>query len=385
MLWWIATVAAREPVSREWAYAAGDVVNVRAGAGEHARLVARVPIGTRFDVEEEGDTWTRVAVADRPAEHAVVGWVRNDLLLEHLGSPEQLLDRAKATEDPAVATLWADRAAALDPWNPSVVAARGEPRGPVWIAQCDGERAWLVGKASPRDMTVGSASTGADGRYLSLAEHDALARALGTVAWYQGWGRYPGRFVTPFVAPINAIDDDEGGDGWVSTAHLDAGTPAEVVIGACSPYERGQVFTTAPLVPIATTPGGAGSMARALRVAETGEGAVSGVVTRAGPAGGAEVAVLREATMDSCGGDAEVGTGVFYSWVAADGTVTAPFVVGFGGDVGEGTGLADWYTWRGLPVGFIFGTGLESVTSVIRVDRQGQGHVDHLPFRYFGC
>lgn len=385
MPWWILTAAAMEPAPREWAYAIGDVVNVRAEASDHARLVARAPIGTSFLVEDRGDAWTRVSASGRPADHAIVGWVRNDLLVDHVGSPEQLLDLANAADDPAMAEVWADRAAALDPWNPSVVAARGEPRGPVWIAQCDGERAWLVGKADPRDLHVKSAVTGPDGLYLSVAEQERVARSLGTAPWYQGRGRYPGRFITPFVAPINAIDDAEGGDGWVSTATLDEGTPAEVVIGACSAYERGQVFTTAPLVPAETKPGGAESLARALRVAERGTGAVSGVVTRAGPAGGTEVAVLREATMDSCGGDAEVGTGVFYSWVAADGAVTAPFVVSFSGDVGKGTGLADWYTWRGLPVGFLFGSDLESITSVVRVDREGHGQVDHLVFRYFGC
>lgn len=385
MPWWILTAAAMEPAPREWTYAAGDVVNVREQPSDRARLVVRAPIGTSFLVEDKGESWTRVSVWGRPAEHALVGWVRNDLLVDRLGNAEQLLDRAQATDDPAAAKLWADRAAALDPWNPSVVAYRGEPRGPVWIAQCDGERAWLVGKADPRDMRVQSATTGQDGLYASVAQQETLARALGTAVWYQGRGRDPGRFITPFVAPLNAIDDQEGGDGWVSTATLDEGTPAEVVIGACAANERGRVFTTAPLVPAETKPGGTESLARGLRVAEAGTGAVSGVVTRVGLAGGTEVAVLREATMDSCGGDAEVGTGVFYSWVAADGAVTAPFVVGFTGDVGEGTGLADWYTWRGLPVGFIFGTDLEAITSVVRVDRQGHGHVDHLVFRYFGC
>lgn len=385
MLWLIPMVAAEDVISRDWTVAIGDVVNMRSAPGERARLVAQVPIGTTFFVEEQGAEWTRVEVVDRPAEHALVGWVRNDLLTNRLGSAETLVDKAKATDDPAESKMWLDRARAADPWNGTVVRELGEPSGPIWIGQCDGERVWLVGRANPRDLSVQSAMTGPDGLYLPLEQHEKIARSLGTVAWYQGGGRYPGRFITPFVAPINAIDDTEASDAWSNAAELGDGVQVEVVVGACDPYERGQVYTTAPLEPLSSVPAGFAGVRNALAVAARSAGEVSGVVARLGPTGGTEIALMRQATMDSCGGDGEVGMGTFWTWAAADGVATEPFIVNFDGDVGTGTGLAAWYAWRGVPVGFVYGSGMESVTSVIRLDDEGHGRVEHLAFRYFGC
>lgn len=376
--------------------ASGDIVNLRARPGEDARIVARLPIGTTLEAEGEGrtqasmpgqrDGWVRVSVVGRPEAHALVGWVREDLVEQRLGDGDELLRRAANATNPEEAQHWRDRAAALDPWNAAVVAERGEPAGPVWIGQCDGSRVWLVARADPRTFRVTAASVGPDEQFLTLEAQERIRSGLATAAWYAGGEvGQSGRFATPFLAPITAMEED-GGDGWSAGASSGSGGPWEVVLGGCWAAERGQIFATGPLEPLVTTPAGGVHLQRAVDVATQSGAVLMGVAARSGPRAGTEVAVLQEAGMPSCtDGDSEVGTGTFYTWVAPDGVRTEPFVVNFTRDVATGTGLASWFSWQGSPVGFILGSDMEAVTTVIRLDEAGHAVIDHIPFRYFGC
>ena len=372
-MWWIPCAEAADL----WVY--GDVVNLRERPDEGARSVGRMPIGTKLEPIRTTEGWVEVRVTERPEPHAIIGWIRDDLVTDTPLTVKALL--AKADADPVDRARWLDRAAALDPWDEAVIEAAGDPTGPIWIAQCDGARIWLVGKADPRTFLVSAPFLDAQGELRSADPVGATIREVAPLTWYiNGWTWPRGTLATPYAAPFNAIEDNPN-DGW-GPREAPASGEVSIVLGACEPPLVGATFTTAPLTQHPTTPAGGAALKAALKEADA---SVVGAVAHRGPRGGVEVATLRWMIRPSCTDGSDYDTGAVYVWTAADGVATEPFTVNFEDDLRPGTGTAAWYTWRGIHVGFLYGAWLDAVTSVIRLDAAGHGTLTHLPFRYLGC
>jgi hypothetical protein len=329
---WIAFAAAFEHV-----YTAGDIVNLREDASTDARVLARLPSGTSLAADDITEEWVHVSVTARPPEHPLVGWIRADLVAEAL------------------------------PPAPT-------PAASPWLAQCDGRRAWLVGRVSGgRFLDV---SLGADGDFPSDAVLDERLREVAVQHWYTAEGQLePGSFVTPFRVSEAAIFEG-GGDGWVPGDTEAAERRTAIALGGCS--LRGQVYASAPIAAVATRPAGAADLRRIL---PTVPDDVSGIVAVHGPAGGTEIVTFAETDVPNCGDEAVRDMGAFWSWIAADGTRSEPFLVGMGHEAR----LAGWMTIAGVTLGVVYSEDMTATSSVIEVDRAGGATVTHVVLRQFGC
>lgn len=353
-------------------YALGDVVRLRAAPDTHAEVTARAPIGTPLEVHGSRGAWLQVTVADRPPAHALTGWVRSDLVAADPITLDGLLDRASGPEG----AVWHDRAAAFDPGDPRVIAARGAP-SEVWLAQCHAGRVWGLGVSDAAGFHDGALDRAGD----AVPEATLRTRAaqLGAVAWYTEEGRTaPGRFAAPFLVPRTDIFESDG-TPWSPGAS--ESPPDAVVLGPCRPDEEDRVFATMPLraLPVATP---RPAVAPAL---PDGVGPVAAALVRDAPDGGREARIEAETGIPSCGGDEGRGQGLFWAWADPGAPTPAPLFVEMTPDGRADRAFARWFAVNGQHVGFVSGHGLTTITFVVRAGPGGAADVTPVVIRMYGC
>lgn len=349
-MWWIDAAEAATM------FAAGDVVVVRARPDAHAAVAARVGIDTALEVDGWDGDWVQVHVAGRPETARVGGWVRREALAAAPATVDELLDRA--ARDPG--GPWLARARALDPGDPRVGAADA----PLWLAQCFGERVWLLGVVDGgafRDASMTGDTALAD------ADADLRLAWLAPQAWYTAEGRAtPGRFAAPFRTTRTDIFESDGTPWAAGTVE---GPRDATALGACTPAEHLTVFATRPLARVAPGP------VVAARAPAEFRGAVPLAAWRRTADAAVERQIILDAPVPSCS-DGDNGHGPAIFWQLDRGE-SIFLEMGTGGRDG---GWAQWFDVGGARIGVATGMGLTAMSFVVAA-----GAVTPVVIREYGC
>ena len=235
MVWMMALALAGGPDVGSLQHVQGSLVTLRDAPDGAA--VGMLRIGSEVEVTDRRGAWAQVSLLGRPADHAVVGFVRADLLRDVPVGRDEAARRAADTLDPLEAARWQERWEALDPHHAGVVADE-----PVYVGMCEAGRARVVARLH-------------EGALEPLSGRDRptlqpLADELGAWAWYRAGEARPiagTPFPLPFVAPT---DNELGGSAYDAgeDAFLGAASGSwQLVLGPCAGTG---LVATQPLEPV---------------------------------------------------------------------------------------------------------------------------------------